>query len=501
MSDSNAECYEAGRTALRPDAIPILRRLWVKLLLAFFIVAGVAVGVIAILVNVTTTRQFELYVSQGKQIRATWLAPEFAAYYARTGGWSGIDSWMANLQQGQAGGRGQGLGRGQGGGVATERLLLADAGGRIVADSEGDLVGQSLSPADLSAGVPLEVGGEVVGRLLIAAEGTPHESLEEEFLRQANKWLVWAGLAAGLVALGLGLVLARQFTAPIRDLTDAAHSLTEGKASQVQVHSQDEIGELGLAFNQMSQSLARQETLRRNLMADIAHELRTPITVIRGDLEALLDGVFEPTPEALASLHEETLLLSRLVDDLRALAQAEAGQLKLEREPTDLADLLRGVLASFDLQAESQGQTLSLDLPIESLRVDADPQRVRQVVANLVSNALRHAPQSGRVLVSARPESDEVQISVSDNGPGIAPEDLAHLFDRFWRGGKPRAEGTGLGLAIARELVRAHGGRIWVDSTVGQGTTFHFNLPACEARLADDLGVDGPEGQAVEEVG
>lgn len=335
----------------------------------------------------------------------------------------------------------------------------------------------------------------MVGTLLIVAEGTPHESLEEEFLRQVNKWLVWAGLAAGLVALVLGLVLARQLTAPVRDLTDAAHLLAEGETPQVEVHSLDEIGELGMAFNQMSRSLARQETLRRNLMADIAHELRTPITVIRGDLEALLDGVFEPTAETLASLHEETLLLSRLVDDLRALAQAEAGQLKLQREPTDLADLLRGVSASFDLQAESQGQTLSLNLPVDPLIVDADRQRVRQVVANLVSNALRHAPESGHVIVAARLGMGEAQISVSDNGSGIAPEDLVHLFDRFWRGGKPRAEGTGLGLAISRELVRAHGGRIWAESTVGQGTAFHFTLPTCVLQEGDDSGQAVLNGQ------
>jgi len=458
------------------------------------VVAAVAVGVIAVLVNRSTTHQFELYISQGKQIRATVLAPEFAAYYARTGGWTGVDTWMASLQQGQAGGRGQGSGRGQGVGVATDRLLLADAGGRVVADSQGEMVGQSLSGSELSAGVPIEAGGEQVGTLLIVAEGTPHTSLEEEFLRQVNKWLVWAGLAAGAVALVLGLVLARQLTAPIRDLTDAAHLLAGGKVAHVEVHSQDEIGELGLAFNQMSRSLDRQETLRRNLMADIAHELRTPITVIRGDLEALLDEVFEPTPEALASLHEETLLLSRLVDDLRALAQAEAGQLQLKRETTDLADLLRGVVASFDLQAESQGQTLSLELPVAPLVVDADRQRVRQVVANLVSNALRHAPESGYVTVSASLDLDEAQISVSDNGPGIATEDLAHLFDRFWRGGTPRAEGSGLGLAISRELVRAHGGRIWVDSTLNQGTTFHFTLRTCADGAEGASGEAGPEG-------
>jgi hypothetical protein len=172
MSESHEDCPQAGGTPVRPVAIPVLKRLWIKLLLAFMVVAVVAVGVIAFLVNRTTTRQFELYVSQGKQIRAASLAPELAAYYARTGGWADVETWMVNLQQGLAGGRGQGLGRGQGGGVGTDRFLLADAGGQIVADSQGDLVGQSLSETELTAGVPIEVGGEQVGTLLIVAEGT-----------------------------------------------------------------------------------------------------------------------------------------------------------------------------------------------------------------------------------------------------------------------------------------------------------------------------------------
>ncbi len=462
------------------------RSLWVKLLAGFVLVAVVAVGVVAVLANRTTTEQFQLYVSQGKRIRAERLAPEFADYYAQTGSWAGVAEWMDTLEISQLGVQGQGRGRNQDGGYAPDRLLLADAGGEILADSQDALVGQQLSDAEVASGVPIEVGGQVVGTLLVTAEGTSHEvrgqtaSAESEFLNQVNRSLLWAGLVAGGVALILGLLLARQLTAPLRALTDAAHDLADGDVRQVEVRSQDEIGELGQAFNLMAESLAHQETLRRNLMADIAHELRTPLTVIRGDLEALLDGVFEPTPEALASLQEETLMLSRLVDDLRALAQAEAGQLRLQRRPTDLADLLRGVVAGFDLQAESQGQTLLLEVPPHLPLVNADPQRVRQVVANLISNALRHAPDSGRVTVKAAQQSGAVQISVADDGPGIAEEDLPYVFDRFWQGRKPPREGAdssgGLGLAIARELVRAHGGQLWVESKVGKGTTFHFTL-------------------------
>jgi two-component system OmpR family sensor kinase/two-component system sensor histidine kinase BaeS len=447
------------------------------LLIAFALVAAVAVGVVAFMANRITTHQFEIYVSQGKQARAERLAPEFAAYYARTGSWTGVEDWWATLEQEAASGRGPGRGLGQGLGVSSDRLLLADAGGAVIVDSQGELAGQQISSAELAAGVPIEVDEALVGTLVVAVEGTVHESLESDFLSQVNRSLVWAGIAASVVALMLGLLLARQLTAPIRALTDAADRLAGGEMTQVRVRSDDEIGELGQAFNSMAQTLARQETLRRNLMADIAHELRTPLTVIRSDLEALLDGVYEPTPETLASIQEETLLLARLVDDLRALAQAEAGQLRLEREPLDLAELLRGVAAGFDLQAKSQGQELRLDLPPDLPLVQADPLRVRQVVANLVSNALRHAPDAGHVVVSIAELPDEVQVSVADDGPGIPAENLGHVFDRFWRGAQPRAQGSGLGLTIARELVRAHGGRIWVESEPGKGSTFFFTLP------------------------
>jgi signal transduction histidine kinase len=456
------------------------RSLSAKLLVAFVLIAVVAVGVVAVLANRTTTRQFEIYVSQGKILHAQQLAPLFAAYYARTGSWQGVETWMESLDELSASGRGQG--RGQGRGYTLDRLVLADADGRVLADSQEELVGERLSGAELTLGTPIEVAGQQVGTLLIPAAAGVHESLESEFLDKVNMSLVWAGLVAGAVALALGALLARQLTAPLRSLTEAAHRLTEGDVPQVQVRSQDEIGELARAFNQMAQSLSQQEMLRRNLMADIAHELRTPLTVIRSDLEALLDGVFEPTPETLASLQEETLLLSRLVDDLRALAQAEAGQLQLERQSTDLAELLRAVIASFDLQADTQGLALVLDLPSDLPRLDADPQRVRQIVANLVSNALRHAPDSSRVVVAAAERPGEVLVSVTDDGPGISPEEVSHVFDRFWRGQRSRAAGTGLGLAIARELVRAHGGRIWVESEQGKGSTFYFTLPLARHR-------------------
>jgi signal transduction histidine kinase len=354
--------------------------------------------------------------------------------------------------------------------------------GRLVADSAGSLAGVRFSQTELALGAPVEVDGVRVGVLLVTTGGTVHEGLEAQFLAEVQRSLWLAGLLAAGLALLLGLFMARQLTAPLRALTEAAGRLAAPinpeDVPEVRVRGGDEIGRLGTTFNHMARSLARQEKLRRNLLSDVAHELRTPLSVVRGDLEAILDGVYQPSPEVLASLHEETLLLGRLVDDLRALAQAEAGQLRLERRPTDLGELLRAMLPGFEC-ASGPGPALCLDLAPDLPLVDVDRQRVRQIVANLLSNALRHAPESTRVQVSAAEQNGTVRVSVADDGPGISPEDLPHIFDRFWQGHRRDAggEGSGLGLAIARELVRAHGTEIWAENTRGGGTTIHFTLP------------------------
>lgn len=452
-----------------------LGSLWVKLAAGFLLVALAAVGLVAVHANMATTRQFELYVSQGKQRRAAQLVPEFAAYYQRTGSWSGVEEWMAGLQPAQGGGQR----RGQGAAAGTDRILLAGVDGEVRADSAGEMAGTRLSETELAQGVPVEAGGEQVGVLLVTSGGTVHEGLEAEFLAEVNRSFWLAGLLAAGLALLLSLLLARQLTAPLRALTEAAGRLTApitpGDVPQVRVRGGDEIGQLGRTFNDMARSLGHQETLRRNLLSDVAHELRTPLSVVRSDLEAILDGVYEPSDEVLASLHEETLLLGRLVDDLQALAQAEAGQLRLERQPTDLGELLQGLLSGFECLT-GPGPALCLEVAPDLPLVAVDRQRVRQVVANLVSNALRHAAGSTRIVVSAVPRGEEVQVSVADDGPGIPPEDLPHVFDRFWKGSRT-GQGSGLGLAIARELVLAHGGEIRAESTPGVGTAFRFTLP------------------------
>jgi signal transduction histidine kinase len=252
----------------------------------------------------------------------------------------------------------------------------------------------------------------------------------------------------------------------------------------VRVEADDEIGDLGQAFNQMAAELERAEVLRRQMTADIAHELRTPLSVIQGNVEALQDGLFPLTLEALEPIQTKTELLGRLVEDLRNLALAEAGQLPLDRQPTDLASLAEGAVTAFQPAAEAKGITLGLIAPPGLPPADADPQRIEQVLVNLLSNALRHTPAGGRVEIElASAASNRLTLRITDTGPGIPPEALPNVFERFYRvdRGRGRGEGgdgTGLGLAVARSIVEAHGGIIKVENAPGRGASFWFALPA-----------------------
>ena len=460
--------------------------LGLKLFLAFAVVAVVSVGAMAIIVQQVTANQFRLYVSQGGSQWAARWAPVCEEYYRQTGGWTGIEALFA----GEPVPRGQGRGGiGQGGGSDRWRFLVADPAGVVVVDTQsglglaaGELVGQPLGDDVLARGASLQVSGVPVGTLVVTT-GDPalHTAEERAFLDAVNTGVLGATLLAGTLALVAAAVVARGLTTPLRRLSRAADALARGDLGQrVAVRGHDEVAEMGWAFNSMAASLEAVAEQRRQMTADIAHELRTPLSIVQGELEALLDGVYPLTTASVEPIYQETRLLSRLVADLRELALAEAGELRLERAPTDLGALAEQAVAGFQRPAADEGVTLTSEIALDLPTLDVDPDRVRQVLANLLDNALRHTPAGGRVTVQALPHnSDGVLISVRDTGPGIAPADLPHVFDRFYRGDRSRARssgGTGLGLAIARSLVQAHGGRMWVESAPGKGAAFHFTL-------------------------
>ena len=304
-------------------------------------------------------------------------------------------------------------------------------------------------------------------------------------------WLA-AGLAA-LVAVALSLVLARQIAAPARALTVAARRLASGDLDQrVPVRSADELGELADAFNGLAAALARQQTLRRQMAADVAHELRTPLAVIQANLEAVLDGVRPLSTAVVADLHEETRLLARLVADLRDLSLADAGQLPLRRQPTDLGVLARASGARFDPRAEARNVRLTVEVEGGLPPADVDPDRVGQVLGNLLDNALRHTPPGGTVVVrvGAGSRPDTLEVVVRDTGPGIPAEHLPNIFERFYRADRARARsagGSGIGLALVKQLVEAHGGEVWVESPAGEGARFGLVLPAATSRAGEPV--------------
>ncbi|MBO2455169.1 HAMP domain-containing protein [Actinomadura barringtoniae] len=289
-----------------------------------------------------------------------------------------------------------------------------------------------------------------------------------------------AGVTAVILALatGVSVLVATRLMRPVRAVTAAARRMRAGDGSaRVRVRAKGEVGELGAAFNEMSEHLDRMEQQRKAMVSDVSHELRTPLSNIRGWLEATQDGVAELDPVLTASLIEEATLLQHIVDDLQQLALADAGKLRLHPEPVDVADLLEQIATAY--RAAAAGLALTIEAP-DRPHVDADPVRLRQAIGNLLANALRYTPAGGQVSLRAYAAGDDVLIEVVDTGPGIASEHLPYVFDRFWRAERSRSRqtgGSGLGLAIVRQLAEAHGGSATVRSEPGQGATFVLRLP------------------------
>jgi two-component system sensor histidine kinase BaeS len=283
------------------------------------------------------------------------------------------------------------------------------------------------------------------------------------------------------IAFLLTFFLSRHILAPVKSLISATRQFGKGDFSRrVAPQDKGELGELAQSFNSMAADLERTERLRRNMVADVAHELRTPLSNLKGYLEAISDGLVAPDEKTIRSLNEEAASLSRLVDDLQELSLADAGEIKLVRQPADITGLIQDAAAGMRAKAEARGLMLMEDLPKALPAVKIDSQRIRQVLSNLLENAVAHTDKGGRITVGARERGDRIEVSVADTGEGIPAKDLPLIFERFYRVDRSRARktgGSGLGLTIAKRLVEAHGGTIEVRSEPGKGSTFTFTLP------------------------
>lgn len=372
------------------------------------------------------------------------------------------------------------------------RIVVIDPEQHILADSRHILTGQiltlplflTLAPPPNNALAEKQTPAEATsifstgGHILANGLRPP---LAASVFDTANQALLIAVLIVGGVAFVLAFTLSRTILKPIRALTQAARRLEQGDLSQrVSVKTPDEIGTLAHAFDTMAESLERGEQQRRQLLNDVAHELRTPLTNIRGYLEALRDQMIDPEPAIIASLYEEAMLLNSLITDLQDMSLAEAGQLHLHLVPLALEDVIAQAVKALHLQVEEKHLVLSTNLPATLPLVEADAQRVKQILHNLLQNAIKYTPQQGTVTISAQTFPHEVHVTISDTGVGIAPEQLPLIFQQFYRVDTSRTResgGSGLGLAIVKQFVLAHGGQVSVQSHVGVGSCFTFTLP------------------------
>ncbi len=469
-----------------------MNRLWVRLSLSFALVTAVAIGVVAMLANQRAGEAFRAYLAYSDTSRYEFLLDSLTDYYETYGTWQGVEALIQRLERMVPMGMPM-MGMGRGFTFPRDsvpQVILADADGRVLYDRLRSHRARSMTRDEQAAAEDIVLGGEVVGRVVVVLPmrlAIPGP-LEQAFFDRLRKLLVVGALLAGGLGLLLGLVFSRNLSAPLQRLADAARAVANRDFSQrVTVGGSAEVAQVSSAFNDMAAALEQAEQLRRNLMADVAHELRTPLSVLQGNLQAILDGVYPLNQAEIAHLFDETRLLSRLVDDLRELALAEAGKLNLSLQPIALEQLLHNTAEQFGPASEAQGLELVTDIPDDLPMVTADADRVSQIVRNLLANALRHTPAGGSVTVAASARDDAVQITVADTGEGIAPADLARVFERFWRADPSRSRqpngdrGTGLGLSIAQGLVQAQGGRIWVESTQGKGSAFHFTLPTIQS--------------------
>jgi two-component system OmpR family sensor kinase len=471
-----------------------VNRLWVQLTLAFALVILVTVTAIAWLADLTAGQAFLQYLSYGDIARFQNLTARLVEYYEIRGNWDGVDALLSQVRIVPAAMPGPMMDNIPGTMDWQDeriRLILAGADGRVVYDSEGGRTDRKLTQAEQAAAQDLLADDQIVGQLVVSrpVQSAILGPLEQAFVRRLRWLLAIGGLLAGALGVLLGLAFSRNLTAPLQRLATAARAVARRDFSQrVAVEGSAEMAEVAQAFNEMTATLEKSEQQRRNLVADVAHELRTPLSVVQGNLRAILDDVYPLDKGEISRLYDETRLLARLVDDLRELALADAGQLRLNLRPTD-ASLVIGTMAdNLSLVAEAQEVTLQVQVPDALPAVQADPDRLAQVLRNLLVNALRHTASGGNVTVTAQQMGKAVQVSVADTGEGIAPEDLPYVFERFWRADPARTRSrpagaerwsrrSGLGLAVAQSLIEAQGGRIWAESELGRGSTFHFTVP------------------------
>ena len=464
----------------------MLKSLTWKITLAFMVVAFTTAALVALFIRLTSAdRLMQLIMEQQRNS----LDQNLSTYYSSNGSWDGVAQEWGVLQSRtlsvsavSPADRPTPGNQPPVGGDRRNLFGLADAQGVVIVSVDPAYPDGAVLPANIiKADTAILVDGKPVGTILTAGQPPGLNPQEALFLQRTNQALLLAMGVALLVALVMGILLARTLTGPLQALTQAARGMTRGQEEQqVKVRSNDEIGQLAEAFNHMSEEVARVNQLRRKMTADIAHDLRTPLTVISGYIESMRDGVLKPTPQRLALIYVEIERLQNLVGDLKMLSQADAGELPLNPQWISPKNLLDRAASLFRHQAGQQNVSIQANAEGDIPNIWVDEARMMQVLDNLISNALRYTPEGGKVTLWAGRSADGVEISIQDTGSGIEASELPYIFDRFHRAESSRHTETGesgLGLAIVKAIVESHGGSVSAESTPGKGTTIRLLLP------------------------
>ncbi len=448
----------------------IIHSLGAKLVLAFLVVSIIGIALMVVSAYWATTREFDRFLWD--QNRSA-VEEAIISYYLENSSLEGLDLTPDGLGMQQAGA--------EDGEFTPRGFQIADADGNMVFPPGNPAFPDQERTINLERAVPVEYGGAVIAYLKIPENPMAREPAELAFLRRARMMFFYGAGAAVLVALVLGILLSRQLVRPLREMNTATLAVAEGDLElRVPVRSQDEIGRLARSFNRMNDRLAEARDQRRQLTADIAHELRTPLSIILGHAEAAVDGVIPLTSENAAVILDEAERLERIVEDLRVLSLADTGELKYEMEPCELKGIVEHAAAAYRSIAAARNISIVEEVQDGLPAVTVDPNRMSQVLNNLMANAIRYTSPGGTITVTAQLHEDHVEMQVSDEGPGIPEEDLDRIFTRFYRVDRSRGRedgGTGLGLAIARSIVAYHQGEITARNNAAAGCTFTIRLP------------------------
>ncbi len=446
-----------------------MKSITIKLTLAFLAISALTISMVVIVNQRVTNKEFNTYLLD---LDRSSITEHFVTYYQENGSWQQVNSALPGLYQSLKMP------------ISPEYpppFILTDPTYRVIVGSGIYHPGDILLIRDQVSSLPIIVGEQAVGYLDIRSPVPRPGPNEPSFLDRVNRLMIESGVIAILIALIFGIFISRFFTRPLRELTLAAREVSKGNLDhRVKVRSADELGELARVFNEMTDKLRNAMDSRKQMTADIAHELRTPISVILGHAEGIHDGVLPSNQETIEIIREESIRLNHLVDDLRTLSLTDAGELRLNQVRCNPNTLVTEVHDLFQYQASVKGITLEMDVGDKLEDISVDLNRMVQVFSNLMDNAIRSTPSGGTIRLSGKMVDNDVILGVHDTGKGIPEGDLEKIFDRLYRTDQARIRdngGSGLGLAIARSIVEQHNGSIWAESKIGHGTSILIRLP------------------------